>query len=371
MRRIRGGSEACGNLTGFVAPPSTPSITEANGIDARRTIASLLALVLVLVAVPAHADPAAEKRERAQKVKRELDTLDKKLEISVESYNEALAKHRQITAKVTTNEKKLGVINGRIRVLQTSLGVRAESMYRTGPLGVLDVLLGAASFEDFATTWEILNKLNRDEAASVAELSKAQAEAREVNSQLKDLQAKAKGQLKVVTDRKRYIQGEITRRKKLLTGIEAEIAALEAEEERRAQAEIARWRSSRSVSSGWDWGDPARSPRSGVVDIAKRYLGRPYRWAADGPDSFDCSGFTMFVYAQVGVSLPHSSRAQIQAGERVSRDNLQPGDLVFFGRPIHHVGIYVGGGMMIHSPRTGDVVKIAPLHRDYSGACRP
>jgi cell wall-associated NlpC family hydrolase len=79
----------------------------------------------------------------------------------------------------------------------------------------------------------------------------------------------------------------------------------------------------------------------------------------------------MFVYRQAGVSLPHSSRAQIGVGERVSRDNLQPGDLVFFGSPIHHVGIYVGGGMMIHSPHTGAVVRIDPLHRNYSGATRP
>jgi cell wall-associated NlpC family hydrolase len=79
----------------------------------------------------------------------------------------------------------------------------------------------------------------------------------------------------------------------------------------------------------------------------------------------------MFVYRQVGVSLPHSSRAQIGYGQRVSRSNLRAGDLVFFGSPIHHVGIYVGGGMMIHAPHTGAVVRIDPLHSNYSGACRP
>jgi len=116
---------------------------------------------------------------------------------------------------------------------------------------------------------------------------------------------------------------------------------------------------------------PTRAPRSQVVSIAKRYLGAPYVWAAAGPNSFDCSGFTMFVYRQVGVSLPHSSRAQIGYGERVSRSNLRPGDLVFFGSPIHHVGIYVGGGMMIHAPHTGARVRIDPLHSNYSGAARP
>jgi cell wall-associated NlpC family hydrolase len=80
----------------------------------------------------------------------------------------------------------------------------------------------------------------------------------------------------------------------------------------------------------------------------------------------------MFVYRQVGVSLPHSSRAQIGYGERVSRSDLRPGDLVFFGSPIHHVGIYVGGGSYIHAPRTGDVVRISSMNRSgYAGACRP
>jgi cell wall-associated NlpC family hydrolase len=107
------------------------------------------------------------------------------------------------------------------------------------------------------------------------------------------------------------------------------------------------------------------------VSIAKRYLGAPYVWAASGPNSFDCSGLTMFVYRQVGVSLPHSSRAQIYSGQRVSRSDLQPGDLVFFGSPIHHVGIYVGGGMMLHAPHTGAVVRIDPMHSNFAGACRP
>jgi cell wall-associated NlpC family hydrolase len=110
-----------------------------------------------------------------------------------------------------------------------------------------------------------------------------------------------------------------------------------------------------------------------VVGIAKQYLGTPYRWGASGPNAFDCSGFTMYVYRQVGVSLPHSSRAQYNSGPKVSRANLQPGDLVFFGRGrIHHVGIYVGGGSYIHAPHSGAVVRIDPLNRsDYAGACRP
>lgn len=303
------------------------------------------------------------------RVKKQLDALDLKTEIAVEDYNQARVDYSDASRKVAENQARLRQLNGRIGVLQTSLDSRAQSMYRNGPLGTVDVLLGAATFEDFTQTWDLLTRWNDEESASVAELRASRQESLRVEADLEGSQSQARDQLKVVTDRKRLITAELAKRTAMLSGLESEIAALQSAE--RARAAAAARRSKPSRSGGWDWGSPARAPRSGVVEIAKRYLGRPYRWAASGPDSFDCSGFTMFVYAQVGVRLPHSSRAQIDAGQRVSRANLQPGDLVFFGSPIHHVGIYVGNGMMIHSPRTGDVVSIDPLHSNYSGACRP
>ena len=96
-----------------------------------------------------------------------------------------------------------------------------------------------------------------------------------------------------------------------------------------------------------------------------RYLGTPYVWGGSSPSGFDCSGFVMFVYAQVGVSLPHSSYAQYGVGVAVSQSDLQPGDLVFFDG-LGHVGIYIGGGQFIHAPHTGDVVKISSLSGYYS-----
>ena len=108
---------------------------------------------------------------------------------------------------------------------------------------------------------------------------------------------------------------------------------------------------------------PAPSSRgTRVVVIAKRYLGIPYRWGGASPTAgFDCSGFVLYVYAKVGVSLPHNAAAQYRYGRPVSRANLAPGDLVFFNG-LGHNGIYVGGGRFIHSPHTGDVVKISSIH---------
>ena len=97
-----------------------------------------------------------------------------------------------------------------------------------------------------------------------------------------------------------------------------------------------------------------------------QYLGVPYVWggASTRPAGFDCSGLTMYVFAKVGVSLPHYAAAQYQLGSPVSKDQLQPGDLVFF-RGLGHMGMYIGGGNMIHAPHTGDVVKISPLSDPY------
>lgn len=115
------------------------------------------------------------------------------------------------------------------------------------------------------------------------------------------------------------------------------------------------------------------SPNARIaVQTAYAQIGKSYRYGASGPDSFDCSGLTMYSWGKAGVGLPHSSRAQYSATKRVARSNLQPGDLVFFGRPIHHVGIYIGNGNMINAPETGELVGIRSMNRhDYAGAGRP
>jgi len=109
-----------------------------------------------------------------------------------------------------------------------------------------------------------------------------------------------------------------------------------------------------------------------AVRAALSQRGKPYVYGAAGPDSYDCSGLTMWAWGQAGVGLPHQSAEQQGQGRSVSRDQLQPGDLVFFGSPAYHVGMYIGNGMMVHAPTSGDVVKVTALAymSDYSGATR-
>ncbi|WP_232835375.1 C40 family peptidase [Actinocorallia populi] len=116
---------------------------------------------------------------------------------------------------------------------------------------------------------------------------------------------------------------------------------------------------------------PGAGKAAEALRLALTQLGKPYVWGADGPDSYDCSGLTMWAYAKVGIHLPHYTGSQWNAGAHIDRSELQPGDLVFFYSDLHHVGLYIGDGQMVHAPQTGDVVKIAPIDgRPFAGGVR-
>ncbi len=338
------------------------------------TIILLATLIISSFAVPAYASPLSDKQAEAERAREAVAALDIELEIAVEDYNEAYEAYAALSAQVAEAEACLEDLKDQILTLETHLSARVDAMYRTGPLGFLEVLLGANSFSEFVTVWDLLTDISSGESVEVSQLREARAEAERLEADLQAARDRAKAEADEMAARKAEVESKLAERQGILAGIEDEVARLDAAERARQEAAAAAARARSSYTSrGSSGGAPTRAPRSEVVAIAKRYLGAPYRWGASGPDAFDCSGFTMYVYAQVGVSLPHSSRAQYQVGERVSRANLRPGDLVFFGRSrIHHVGIYVGSGEYIHAPHTGDVVRIAPLNRsDYAGAVRP
>ena len=153
----------------------------------------------------------------------------------------------------------------------------------------------------------------------------------------------------------------------------AEAARLQAIREQQATATIAQ-ASNSMPSRGPSAPAPASASAAAVLAEANKHLGKPYVWGAKGPNSFDCSGFVQYVFRQVGISAPAPTYTQETLGTYVPRGQEQPGDLVFFGQVgnTHHVGIYAGGGMYIHAPQTGDVVKYSYLSaaRDYSFARR-
>jgi cell wall-associated NlpC family hydrolase len=351
---------------------------EAKAMNPKRLRAiALLTVVLMLSAtVPAYASPAAiaDKQKQALAVKAQVDALDVKMEVASEAYDQASGRYQQLNTKVKNTQAHLAALTAHQDQLQGSLDIRADGMYRTGPSEMISVLLGARSFDDFASTWDMLNQVNKQDAATVQDLKDTRVQVKSTEDSLLASQAAAKVQLKTMADNKAQINAQLVERKNALVGVQAEVAALQAADEAKALAAARALVSRRGGGGGGGGGNfptPTIPAHGDVVDYARSRLGCPYRWGAAGPSEFDCSGLAMWCYAKVGISLPHFSGAQINVGQRVSLADLQPGDLVFFGSPIHHVGIYIGGGMMIHAPHTGTVVKISPLESGFAGACRP
>ena len=306
---------------------------------------------------------------QARVVKAQIDRIDNRLEIANENYNQAADKHAVLLAQSRAASRRERKAKRRIAVLEHHLGTRANDMYRSGPLGFLDVLLGTRSFEELASVWDVLKELNRDDANSVSEMKIARAEASAAHAEFAAKETASAHQVAIMAAQTALYRNMRAKRRATLRGLESEIAAIQAAQEAAARASAA---SNWSRVGGGSYPAPSIPAHGSAVSYARSRLGCAYVWAGSGPSVFDCSGFTSWCYRQIGISLPHSSAAQINCGQRVSRANIQPGDLVFFGSPIHHVGMYVGGGMMIHAPNTGDHVKVSSAFRgDYVGACRP
>jgi peptidoglycan DL-endopeptidase CwlO len=263
------------------------------------------------------------------------------------------------------------------------LSGRLVAIYVSGESSTtLEVLLGASSLDDLVSRIETVNRLSDQDARVTDEVISFKAQIKRQKAALDRAHA---AQAKIVSDRaaqKARIESQLAQRRALLSSIRSEIATLQAQErERQARLEAqlrARvlTQSTQSHPGGGAnvIGVAAATPEGttvappgrygGVVGVAMRYLGVPYVYGGASPGGFDCSGLVMYAFAQMGVSLPHSSYAQYSMGVAVSRADLQAGDLVFFNG-LGHVGIYVGGGQFIHAPHTGDFVKISSLSESW------
>ena len=259
---------------------------------------------------------------------------------------------------------------------QAAIASRLVSLYKQGDPSVVELLLGASSLSDLVDRVDTVNRVSDQYIRIVRDVKRFRTEIRRDQRALRRSLQKQKRALAERAARKAAIEGQLAERQRLLSSIKDEIAKLQAEEAARqrrlAAAARARLESdppTTVVDAGpVAPGDPPPARFGGVVGVAMQYLGIPYQWAGASPETgFDCSGFVMYVFAQLGVSLPHHAASQWSFGTPVSRDQLEPGDLVFFDG-LGHDGIYIGAGQFIHSPHSGDVVKISSLDEAWYAA---
>jgi len=213
--------------------------------------------MLLGLTAPASATPLEDKRAEAVRIKAQVEELDEKLEIAAEEYNEAREQYEAVTADVQSNEALAAELEARQVTLETHLSTRVVSMYRQGPLGALEVLLGATSFEEFATMWDVLQTLNGRDAAQVAELRETRTELERVHVELAAQQVEAKAHAEVMERQRVEIEEQLQERERLLAGVEEEIAELvrEAEEAARRRAAAA----AAAARPATDYGNPTNA----------------------------------------------------------------------------------------------------------------
>lgn len=343
----------------------------------RRLAARLSAAVLIIVCASLGSlslSAAAPSQEDVRRARARLDDLNRELSLLVEEYNQARIRLAEVQSRLDDVRREAERAGAEADEAIESLNRSAARAY-TDVGSQFAVLFDATSLGDFSDRLEFIGSMARADSdlASRAELARQQAEwtadelraaADERRAVVADLQAKH-GQIRSRVAEARELYEDLDRR--YHEAIAAARAAHEAAEQQTQGS---------GVSPNPSPIPPPPAPNAGVqavLDAAYSAIGTPYQWGGSSPETgFDCSGFTMWSWAHAGVSLAHSSAAQFSALPHVAREDLQPGDLLFFYEPISHVAIYVGGGRMIHSSHPGTTVAVVSVYWQYfTGAARP
>ncbi|WP_066944858.1 NlpC/P60 family protein [Streptomyces lushanensis] len=325
---------------------------------------------------PAHTEP----RLTAAQVKAEVDSLYEQAEAATERYNGAKEKADQARASLTELRDEAARRTDRLNASRNALGSIATAQYRTGGLGPAVQLALSSEPDDFLERAGLAERAGARQATMVAGIRKELAAIAQLRSRADDRLAELGARRSELARHTSAIKGKLDSAQRLL--------------DRLTPAQRARYGENGQAGQDGQGGDdgqggqggglygPGAAPGSAVgasgsraaaaVAFAYGALGKPYVWGASGPGAFDCSGLTQSAWRAAGVSLPRTTYTQINAGQRVTRDRLAPGDLVFFFSGVSHVGIYVGGGQMIHAPRPGSAVRLAPIDQmPFAGAARP
>ena len=325
------------------------------------------ALVLPAIAAPT---PLSEKKARLREVQAKLDTVGTKAEVAVEHYNQAVSKLETVRARMKENQRLLDVTTRNLAVANRQLSARAENLYKAPSAGLVDVVLSVRTFDELVTQMDLMQRIGDSDVDLVRSITAYKQEVKNRRVELRANERAAKEFVEERSQRKTEVLALEAQLEDMTRGIKSDIKRLQEQAEARARAAAAAAAAQVSDPSTGTPPSGTSDPGGGypqVVEIAKRYLGIPYVWGGASPSTgFDCSGLTMYVYAQVGVSLSHGATDQQRASKPVPLSSLQPGDLVFFGNASfsHHVGIYAGGGTMINAPNSGSVVRYDSVWSD-------
>jgi peptidoglycan DL-endopeptidase CwlO len=386
-----------------------------------RTHIRLLLTGLLLVAglaAPASADPIADKKAEAAKLAKRIEDLRVWAEQLTEQYNKAKFDLAQLEVELAATQAQLTAKDEESSALASRATQAAIQAYvyggaASGPVQVIEQVNGSETSPREAYLSTMLGDLSdlSDQVkavrqdASVRQKKLDEQQARKA-SLIKSTESKRVEASKAIEKSEALLKTakgdlvELVRKEEERRAREAEAAAKRAAEERIARERAAAAAAAASAAASAAAASAARrapaagaaparqapaantpsfdypAPSAGAaraVAAAKSQIGVPYIWATSNPGvSFDCSGLTMWAWAQAGVSMGHFTGAQYNQFPHVPYDAMQPGDLVFFGGDLHHVGIYIGGGQMIDAPHTGAWVRYASVYgSDFAGAVRP
>ncbi|MBP1743516.1 MAG: hypothetical protein H6Q58_494 [Firmicutes bacterium] len=338
----------------------------------KKTKAAVLAVIMALtINGTALAAPTTSLQQK-QQIEQEIEKLDTQISTVMREIEENQSEIKGIQTEIAKVEKEVKASEKKLSEQQDLYNDRLRAMYMSGSNSYISVLLEADGIGDFISRVEAVKTVITYDQQVMSELNAAKAE---LDSKKADLQAKND---KIVATKSEN-QEKLTALNSDKKDLDKKLASL------KTYANVADGTSKtvatavnsvNTIRESASTYDPSRGAASvsssAIVAYASNFIGTPYAWGGNGPSTFDCSGFTCYVFRHFGISLPRTASGQQGVGTSVAKANLQPGDLVFFGSPAHHVGIYVGNGCYIHAPRTGDVVKISSLssRSDYSGARR-
>ncbi len=320
-------------------------------------VCSLLAAVATtaITASPVSSQSAASARSQLERASERLSRV-------TEAYNNAKLKRAGLDAKLGEARSDAARSEERLDAVRERLGVAVRDMYMH-PAAGLDTFFQAKSFGDLSRGRALAGKAALSADTLLLQIRKAKAENQAAAKNLQGLRDQARSEELEMNEQRRAAAAALDRTQSLLA--RANVSSLDA-------ARRARLGAAGELSSSIRPAGPVRATAGQAVSAASSQMGKPYKWGGAGPNSYDCSGLTMWAWARAGVSLPHSSKAQYSSLPHVSLSQLAPGDLVFYGSPIHHVGIYKGGGVMVHAPQSGETVREESIY--YSrpvGAARP